>query len=71
MNDWRRDSRRGVARLGRTTRGAWLPGGHGGRQRCTLGAVRSRRERLRTWASLTAVRRFAENAGLEGFSVEL
>jgi len=33
--------------------------------------VHSRRERLRTWASLTAVGRFAENVGLRGFSVEL
>ena len=34
-------------------------------------AVRSRRETLRTWASLTAVGRFAEAVGLRGFSVEL
>jgi hypothetical protein len=33
--------------------------------------VRSRRERLRTWASLTAVGRFAENVRLQGFTVEL
>lgn len=33
--------------------------------------VRSRREPLRTWASLTAVCRFAEAAGLTGFRVEL
>ncbi|WP_244142453.1 hypothetical protein [Pseudomonas allokribbensis] len=33
--------------------------------------VRSRRETLRTWASLTAVGRFADNVGLRGFSVEL
>ncbi|MCP2140718.1 UNVERIFIED_ORG: hypothetical protein J2Y94_002043 [Pseudomonas poae] len=33
--------------------------------------VRSRREPLRTWASLTAVGRFAESVGLSGFSVEL
>ncbi|WP_122692219.1 hypothetical protein J3P75_18805 [Pseudomonas sp. R1-1] len=33
--------------------------------------VRSRRERLRTWASLTAVGRFAESVGINGFSVEL
>ncbi|MBC3207915.1 hypothetical protein HU755_14025 [Pseudomonas sp. SWRI111] len=33
--------------------------------------VRSRRERLRTWASLTAVGRFADSIGLKGFSVEL
>ena len=33
--------------------------------------VRSRREPVRTWASLTAVGRFAENVGITGFSVEL
>lgn len=33
--------------------------------------VRSRRERLRTWASLTAVGRFANSVGIRGFSVEL
>lgn len=33
--------------------------------------VRSRREPLRSWASLTAVGRFAESVGLSEFSVEL
>ncbi|AWY43759.1 hypothetical protein DKY63_29100 [Pseudomonas putida] len=33
--------------------------------------VRSRREKVRTWASLTAVGRFADAIGLRGFSVEL
>ena len=33
--------------------------------------VRSRREALRTWASLTAVGRFAESAGIRAFQVEL
>jgi len=33
--------------------------------------VRSRREALRTWASLTAVGRFAEGMGIKGFGVEL
>ena len=33
--------------------------------------VRSRREALRTWASLTAVGRFAESAGIHAFQVEL
>ncbi|MBK3511298.1 hypothetical protein [Pseudomonas sp. MF6747] len=33
--------------------------------------VRSRREALRTWASLTAVGRFADAVGLRGFTVEL
>ena len=33
--------------------------------------VRSRREPLRTWASLTAVGRFADGVGLRGFTVEL
>ena len=44
-------------RLG-SSGGRWVP-------------VRSRRETLRTWASLTAVGRFAHNVGLRGFSVEL
>lgn len=33
--------------------------------------VRSRREPVRTWASLTAVGRFAEAVGITGFNVEL
>lgn len=33
--------------------------------------VRSRREALRTWASLTAVGRFAEGIGIKRFGVEL
>lgn len=33
--------------------------------------VRSRREPLRTWASLTAVGRFAEAVGINRISVEL
>lgn len=33
--------------------------------------VRSRREALRTWASLTAVGRFADSLGVKGFAVEL
>ena len=33
--------------------------------------VRSRREALRTWASLTAVGRFAEGLGVKTFAVEL
>ncbi|WP_256581140.1 MULTISPECIES: hypothetical protein [Pseudomonas] len=33
--------------------------------------VRSRRELQRTWASLSAVGRFAETVGISGFSVEL
>ena len=33
--------------------------------------VRSRREASRTWASLTAVGRFAEGLGVRGFAVEL
>ena len=33
--------------------------------------VRSRREALRTWASLTAVGRFAYAQGIKGFAVEL
>ncbi|CRM49748.1 hypothetical protein [Pseudomonas sp. 37 R 15] len=34
-------------------------------------AVRSRRETLRIWASLTAVGQFADAVGLRGFCVEL
>lgn len=33
--------------------------------------VRSKREKIRTWASLTAVGRFADSIGLRGFVVEL
>lgn len=33
--------------------------------------VRSRREKVRTWASLTAVGKFADGIGLRGFVVEL
>ncbi|WP_410478247.1 hypothetical protein [Pseudomonas syringae group sp. J309-1] len=33
--------------------------------------VRSRREALRTWASLTAVGRFAESAAIRAFQVEV
>ena len=47
---------------------------------CSLGSggsgarwvpVRSKREKVRTWASLTAVGRFADGVGLRGFTVEL
>ena len=33
--------------------------------------LRSRREALRTWSSLTAVGRFADAQGIKGFAVEL
>nr|WP_188118663.1 hypothetical protein [Pseudomonas fragi] len=33
--------------------------------------VRSKREKVRTWASLTAVGRFADGIGLRAFMVEL
>ncbi|WCM48970.1 hypothetical protein OH720_18335 [Pseudomonas sp. WJP1] len=33
--------------------------------------VRSKREKIRAWASLTAVGRFAAGVGLRGFMVEL
>jgi hypothetical protein len=36
-----------------------------------LVAVRSRREPVRTWASLSAVGKFADHLGLKGFAVEL
>lgn len=42
-------------------------GGSGGR----WVPVRSRREPLRTWASLTAVGRFAQAVGISAFKVEL
>lgn len=52
----RQDDRWGLAiRLGGAG-SRWLP-------------VRSRREALRTWASLTAVGRFAEAQGVKGFMV--
>jgi len=38
--------------------GYWLP-------------VRSRREPIRTWASLTAIGRFSEKVGIPTFTVEL
>lgn len=51
------------------------PGGEGWSFCVRLGAhwlpVRSRREPLRLWASLTAVERFAKGLGVRGFSVEL
>ncbi|WP_349747522.1 hypothetical protein [Pseudomonas frederiksbergensis] len=43
------------------------PGGTGSRWL----RLRSRREVLRIWASLTAVGRFAEGLGIRGFAVEL
>ncbi len=52
-------------------RGKWTVavrlGGPGSR----LIPLRSRREPVRTWASLTAVERFAEKVGIRGFGVEL
>jgi len=51
------------------------PGGKGWKFSVRLGAhwlpVRSRREPLRTWASLTAVERFAHGLGVRSFLVEL
>lgn len=51
------------------------PGGQGWSFAVRLGAhwlpVRSRREPLRTWASLTAVERFAQGLGVRSFLVEL
>lgn len=62
----------GAAREFRVTRG---PGGEGWTLSTRLGAVwlpvRSRREPVRLWASLTAVERFATSAGIRAFSVEL
>lgn len=51
------------------------PGGQGWTFAVRLGAhwlpVRSRREPLRVWASLTAVERFAAGVGVRSFIVEL
>ena len=51
------------------------PGGEGWSFCVRLGVhwlpVRSRREPLRVWASLTAVERFAVGLGVRGFAVEL
>mgnify|MGYP001193048192 FL=1 len=62
----------GAAREFRATRG---PGGEGWTLATRLGAtwlpVRSRREPVRIWASLTAVERFATSQGIRSFNVEL
>jgi len=62
----------GAAREFLVTRG---PDGQGWTLSTRLGAtwlpVRSRREPVRVWASLTAVERFAAGAGIRAFSVEL
>ncbi len=62
----------GAAREFLVTRG---PGGEGWtlstRLATTWLPIRSRREPIRVWASLTAVERFATKAGVRGFSVEL
>lgn len=51
------------------------PGGDGWTFAVRLGqqwiSVRSRREPLRVWASLTAVGNYAEKIGARGFGVEL
>jgi len=51
------------------------PGGEGWTLAVRLGhkwiSVRSRREPLRVWASLTAVGNYAERIGVRGFGVEL
>ena len=62
----------GVAREFRATRG---PGGESWSLRTRLGRfwlpVRSRREPVRMWASLTALGRFCESVGIRTLSVEL
>ncbi|WP_313281861.1 hypothetical protein [Stutzerimonas balearica] len=62
----------GAAREFRVTHG---PGGEGWTLATRLGAtwlpVRSRREPVRLWASLTAVERFVSGVGIREFSVEL
>ena len=61
----------GAARKFRATRG---PGGAGWSLSTRLGRcwlpVRSRREPLRTWASLTALGRFCETMGIGSLVVE-
>jgi hypothetical protein len=42
-----------------------------GRLGATWLPVRSRRENVRTWASLTAIGRFCENQGIRNFIVEM
>ena len=54
-----------------TTRTKWTFSVRLGGPHSRLILVRSRREVIRTWASLTAVGRFAEGLGVRGFSVEL
>ncbi len=62
----------GAAREFLVTRG---PGGEGWtlstRLATTWLPIRSRREPVRLWASLTAVERFASGIGIREFSVEL
>lgn len=52
-------------------RGKWTVAVRIGAGDSPLVPLRSRREPVRTWASLTAVERFAERMGLEQFAVEL
>ena len=54
-----------------TTRTKWTFSVRLGGPHSRLIPVRSRREVIRTWASLTAVGRFAERLGVRGFAVEL
>ena len=54
-----------------TTRTKWTFSVRLGGPHSRLITVRSRREVIRTWASLTAVGRFAEGLGVRGFAVEL
>lgn len=54
-----------------TTRTKWTFSVRLGGPHSRLILVRSRREVIRTWASLTAVGRFAERLGVRGFAVEL
>ncbi|MFJ2550247.1 hypothetical protein ACIOVF_27840 [Pseudomonas sp. NPDC087612] len=62
----------GAAREFRATRG---PGGEGWSLSTRLGCfwlpVRSRRELIRTWASLTALGRFCEGIGIRSLTVEM
>ena len=56
---------------GDASRNRWTFAVRLGGSHSRLIAVRSRREVIRTWASLTAGGRFAEGLGVRGFAVEL
>lgn len=57
--------------VGRISANEWTLSVRLGGPTARLVPVRSRRERLRIWKSLTAVGKFADRLGLPGFYVEL